>query len=98
MEFSQIFQAVISLIFVLGLLLITLWFIKICQQKGINCCLKNKLKKNSQINILEQKRLDPKNSFVVAEYKDEEFLLLLGNNNLVLSHSSKLKTKGKSNA
>ena len=37
MDFGQIFQAVLALVFVLGLLLVTLWFIKLCQQKGLSC-------------------------------------------------------------
>ncbi|MCQ2741365.1 MAG: hypothetical protein MJ210_04540 [Alphaproteobacteria bacterium] len=96
MEFSQIFQAFISLLFVLGLLFITLWGIKTCQQKGINFCLKNRSSKKSKINILECKRLDANKSFVLVEYKNEEFLLLLGNNNMIVSRHSAQKEKGTS--
>ena len=53
MEFSQILLAFLALVFVLGLMFITLWLIKFCQQKGINyrinCC----LKKGKRIKIIE---------------------------------------------
>lgn len=88
METAQIFQAFLALIFVLGLLLLTLWLIKYAQQKGLNCRLGKSFAAKAKIKILEQRRLDIRNSVVLLQYENENFLLLLGQqNNLVLKQT-----------
>lgn len=93
MEAIQFFQAFLALIFVLGLLLLTLWLIKYAQQKGLNCKLGKSFAQKAKIKIIEQRRLDIRNSVVLIEYDNEDFLLLLGaQNNLLLkqnNHSEK---------
>ena len=90
MEFTQIFQSVLAFIFVLGLLFITLWLIKFCQQKGLNCKLAKCFNDNYRIKIIEHRRLDPKNSIILTECDNEEFFILLGSSsNLILKQNKK---------
>ncbi len=90
MDFSQIFQSLLAFIFVLGLMFVTLWLIKFCQHKGLNCRLSKCFGTGSRIKIVEQRRLDAKTSVVLIEYGAEEFLLLLGpTSNLVLKQAPK---------
>ena len=99
MEFSQFIQAVCALAFVLGLLFITLWLIKLCQQKGLSCSLSKKLLGNPKIKLLEQKRLDAKNTLSLISYEKEEILLLINHGaGLVISKKTMTdKTKEKKN-
>lgn len=90
MDLSQILQAILAFVFVLGLMFITLWLLKFCQQKGLNCHLGKCFGDESKIKILEHRHLDAKNSIVLIEYKSEEFLLLLGaSTNLLLKQTAK---------
>ncbi len=84
MDYIQFFQALLALIFVLGLLLITLWIIKTCQQKGLSGKLGKCFKSGNKINLVEYRRIDAKNSTVVLEYDGEEFFILLGANDALL--------------
>lgn len=91
MDFSQIFQAFLALLFVLGLLFVTLWLIKYCQHKGIVCQLGNKLKSKNKIKIIEHHRIDVKNSLLLIQDNTSEYLLLIGaNNNLLLNQHTKI--------
>ena len=90
MEFTQIFQSIIAFVFVLGLLFVTLWLIKFCQQKGLNCKLVKCFNDNCRIKVTELRRLDPKNSIVLVECDEEEFFILLGSSsNLILKQDKK---------
>lgn len=92
MDTAQFFQAFLALIFVLGLLLLTLWLIKYAQQKGLNCRLGKSFASKAKIKILEQHRLDIKNSVILLQYENEDFLLLLGpQNNLLLKQTKHTK-------
>ncbi len=93
METSQIIQALLAFIFVLGLMFITLWLIKFCQQKGLNCRLHKCLKKASRLRIIEQRRLDVRNQVVLIECDSEEYLLLLGAANNLILNQTKPKAK-----
>ena len=90
MNYVQILQTLLAFVFVLGLMFITLWIIKYCQQKGLNCRLTRCFSQNKRIKVLEHHRLDMKNSVVLLECDDNEFLLLLtpssGN---IINHTKK---------
>ena len=90
MEFSQFIQAVCALIFVLGLLFITLWLIKLCQQKGLSYTVGKKLLGSSKIKVLEQKRLDAKNALVLVAFEQEEILLLINNGSGLIVNRKKI--------
>lgn len=86
MEWVQILQAVLALMFVIGLLLLTLLLLKYCQQKGLKCRLLKNLKTDSRIEVMEIRRLDAKNMIFIVRCDQSEYSLLLGaNNNLLLS-------------
>ncbi len=80
MEWHDILQAVLSLIFVIGLLLLTLWVFKYCELKGLKCKLVKNLKAGQRLEVVEFRRLDSKNSVVLLRRDNREYLLLLGNN------------------
>ncbi len=88
MDIGQIFQAVLALIFVIGLLFITLWLIKFCQQKGLTGCLGQKPQKKNRLKIIERHRLDAKNTLLLVKCDSQEFLLVLGNTNMLLKSFS----------
>ncbi len=89
MDWLNLLQAFVSLIFVIGLLLLTLWGVKFCQQKGFNCKLTKKLLGNQKITIIEKQSIDSKNQIVLLHHSNKEYLLLVGqNNNLILEKTS----------
>lgn len=88
MEWGHIFQAVFSLIFVIGLLLLTLWAFKYCELKGLNSRLMKSFKANQRIEIVELRRIDAKNSAVLIRRDNIETLVLLGAaQNLILEQN-----------
>lgn len=97
MDFAQIFQTFLAFVFVLGLMFVTLWLIKLCQQKGMTCRLSKCFTEKSRIKIIEQRRLDIKSSVVLLQCDNQEFLLLLGNNANLLLNQSKIQTKAPHN-
>ena len=76
MHSAQLFQTLLAFIFVLGLLFITLWIIKYCQQKGLNCSFARRLNSGKRIKVLDHHRLDIKNSLILLQCDDDEILLL----------------------
>ncbi len=84
MEWHQILHAVLSLVFVIGLLFLTLWIFKYCEQKGLKCRLMKNLKSGQRINIVEKRPLDARNQIVLVEADQTEYLLLLGTNGSLL--------------
>ena len=91
MEFSQIFQAILAFVFVLGLMFITLWFIKMCQQKGTTINFGKCLNGNSRINVLERRRLDVKNSTVLLKCDNTEYFVIIGEKSHTILQQNKVK-------
>ena len=88
MDWHHVLQALLSLVFVIGLLLLTLWLFKYCQLKGGNCRWARQLKAGQRLNVVESRRLDNRNSVVLLKRDDQEFLILLGRNaNLLIDRS-----------
>lgn len=86
MEWAHIIRAVLSLVFVIGLLLLSLWAFKYCELKGLKCKLVKNLKSTSRLEIIELRRLDTKNMLALVRCDKREFLLLLGpSSNLLLN-------------
>ena len=81
-DFSTAF---LKMIFVLGTLILLLWFLKKWMEKksGGTWLFGNK-EEESQIKIVMQKPLDMKNRIVLLRYESREYLVLLGENNLLL--------------
>ena len=85
MEWQNVLQAVLSLVLVLGLLFLTLWFVKYCELKGLKCRFMKKLKVSSRLDVVEVRRIDTKNSIVLFKCDDKEYLVLQGfNSNLLI--------------
>lgn len=97
MNAPQLLQAILAFIFVLGLLFITLWLIRFCQQKGLNCQIIKPFKTAKKIKIIEHHRIDIKNSLVLFECLNEEFLILAGQNSNILLKQTKNKRKSDNN-
>lgn len=87
MEWHQILQAVLSLVFVIGLLLLTLWFFKYCEQKGLKCRLARRLKAGQRLDVVETRRLDARNTLVLLKYDNTEHLVLLGSSAILALES-----------
>ncbi|MBE6444682.1 MAG: hypothetical protein E7019_01290 [Alphaproteobacteria bacterium] len=84
MEWYQILQAVLSLVFVIGLLLLVLWTFKYCEQKGLKCKLVKKLRNGQRLAVLEKRNIDAKNQLVLVRIDNEEYALLVGGNSSLL--------------
>lgn len=84
MDWLLIIKAVLSLIFVLGLLMVTLWGIKYLEQRSSNCRFLKATDKKRRLEILETKRLDARNSLYLIRRDNTEHLLLLGTTPLII--------------
>lgn len=98
MELTLFFKAVLSLAFVLGLLLLTLWAIKYLEVNAGKARFLKKLASERRIDVVEMKKIDAKNSLVLVRCDDTEHLLVLGSTNLVVESMVKsapqMKTEG----
>ena len=94
MEVWSIIQALLALVFVLGLMLVTLWLMKYLQLKSNNSRLFKHLQSNERIRIVEKKRLYAKNMLVLFKKDDKEFLVLTGVGGIILLEIA-LATDGK---
>ena len=77
MEIALIIKAVLALIFVLGLLFLTIWGLKYCEIKSANNRLFNKIRTRRRLEIIENSRIDLRNSLVLIRRDNTEHLLLL---------------------
>lgn len=84
MEWHSILQAVLSLVFVIGLLLLTLWLAKYCEAKGARCRLFRKFSDSNRLSIVETRRIDSKNTLALVKCDETEYLLLLGTSSTLL--------------
>ena len=91
MEYSQLLQTVLAFIFVLGLMFITLWLIKLCQQKSILLNIGKHINKKAKIKIIERHRIDMKNSVVLMQYDNIEYLTIIGEGSHLLLQQTKVK-------
>lgn len=80
-------KAVLSLSFVLGLLLLTLWAMKYLEVNGGKCRLMRKLNGAKRIEVVETKRLDAKNTLFLVRRDNVEHLLVIGSSNLLVESS-----------
>lgn len=84
MDWSNILQAVLSFVFVIGLLLLTLWCLKYIQAKVPQSRLFKNLDEAQRVRVLERRRLDAKNTVVLIQIDDKEFFVLLSANQCLL--------------
>ena len=91
MDFMLLFQAVLSLIFVIGLVFLFFWLIKFCEVKGLKNPLFKKMNISPRLSVVETKRIDARNTLVIARYENEEYLLLLSGTQSLLLNTKKVK-------
>ena len=93
MEIALIIKAILTLVFVLGLLFLTVWGLKYCEHKSANNPLFNKIRTQRRLEILENSRIDLRNSLVLVRRDNTEHLLLLSpaGNTLIESRTVVLK-------
>ncbi len=78
MDWAHVIQAFLSLIFVIGLLFLSLWSFKCLEEKGLKNRFMKKLKTTSRLNIIEYKRIDGKNALILFSCDSQNFAALLG--------------------
>ena len=78
MDFILLIKAVVSLLFVLGLLFITLWTIKYIELHSASSRFFKKLNNKKRLEVVEIKRIDGRNALVLIRRDDKEHLLLIG--------------------
>lgn len=91
MDWILLLKALLSLAFVLGLLLVSVWGLKYCQMKGKNCGWLKTLQVGQRLNIVEIKRIDSRNSLALIKKDDTEMLLLLNPNHNLLLETTDVK-------
>ncbi len=77
MDIWSVVQAFLALVFVLGLMFVTLGAVKYLQLRGSGVWFK-KLQSRERILIEERKKLDTKTALVLLRKDNTEFLLLTG--------------------
>lgn len=77
MEIALIIKAVLTLVFVLGLLFVTVWGLKYCELKSTNNRIFNKIRNHRRLEVIENSRIDLRNSLVLVRRDNTEHLLLL---------------------
>ncbi len=90
MEWSLVFKSLFSLMFVLGLMFVCIWTIKYFQANISKNALIKKIKPKTRIKIVENKRIDIKNSVVLIEADEVEYLVLLSPANSVVLSQKKI--------
>ncbi len=93
MEWTQLFHAFLSLLFVIGLLLLTVYFFKYCEQKGLKSQFFRRLKSGSRIDIVEAKRLDARCSLYLVRCDDTEYLFLTDSGSGLLLRTQPLSSE-----
>ncbi len=91
METIALLKAVLSLAIVLGALLLTVWGMKVCQNKFQCCKFIKKINKDQRIKILEQRKIDIKNSVVLLSADNVLYTVLLTPGGAQVLNSSKGK-------
>lgn len=94
MDMALLLRAVLSLAFVVGLILLFLGMMKILQQKRLKFPFTKNVSNPFRLSVVESKRIDAKNTLLLARCDDEEYLLLLGNGQSTLLQTKKVKKNG----
>lgn len=78
MDLLQLLQAALSLCFVIGLLLLTLWFFKNCEKLSWRCKFIRNIKDRQRIKTIERHSLDSKTHIFLIQADNTEHLVLVG--------------------
>ena len=85
------FQAIGALCIVVGLVFLVFAFIRFCESKGIANMFLKKMNVSSRLSVIESKRLDAKNTLILAQCDDEEYLILSGTTQNIVLQTKKRK-------
>ncbi len=95
MDFMLLLKAILSLLFVLGLLLVTLWAIKYMEISSKSGKFFKKINIKNRLEIIEFKRIDSRNSLVLVRCDNKEHLLLIGPSSQIIETDIPTKSKEK---
>lgn len=98
MDIMLIIKAIVSLVFVLGLLFISLWAIKYIELKSASSRFLKKINAKKRLEIIEIKRIDSRNSLVLIRCDQQEHLLLIGPSSQIIEthiQAAPAENKGK---
>lgn len=93
MDFMLLIKAIVSLLFVLGLLFITLWAIKYIELHSTSSRFFKKINGKKRLEILEIKRIDARNALVLVRRDDKEHLLLVGSSSQIVESNIPVKAQ-----
>ncbi len=96
MDWFLLIKAAMALIFVLGLLFLTIGSLKYLEDRGIKGMFNKNAPKRKRLEVLEFKRLDGKNALVLIRRDEAEHLLLIGSSAQVIEKNIS-QTKQESN-
>ena len=94
MELWLVFKAMLALVFVIGLMFLTLWLMKYCQLKMPKSGFLKKVKHNPRLDVIEKRRIDARNTLVLVKRDDKEHLILVGGGQNLLIESDIESKKG----
>ena len=90
MDFMLFLQAVLSLAFVIGLMLVVCWLMKYCEQRGCKNPFLKKFNVSNRLEIVESKRIDARNTLAIMRCDDDEFVVLVGASQNLLLKAGKI--------
>lgn len=87
MDFILLIKAIVSLLFVLGLLFLTLWAIKYIELHSASSRFFKKINGKKRLEIVEIKRIDARNTLVLVRRDNQEHLLLIGPSSQIIENN-----------
>lgn len=91
MNWLHILHAILSLIFVIGLLLLCLWLFKYLETKGFQNKIFKTVNNKQKIHIVEIRKIDTKNSIAIIKCQQKLYTILLSSHgNLILSEDTEI--------
>ena len=90
MDWLHILHAILSLVFVIGLLFLCLWIFKYLESKGLHNKIFAQVNSKQKIKNIETKRIDSKNAITIVDCQNIQYTLLLSQSgNLILNKEKK---------
>ena len=80
METLQMFKALMALVFIIGLIGIVAALFKKYSEKAFGIT----MKKNKRLKVDEVLAIDPRRKLMTVKYDEKKYILLLGNNDVVI--------------
>ena len=84
-------QAFLSLAFVVGLMFLVAWLVRVWGDRNTKISLFKKVANQSRLSVVEAKRLDARNTLALVRCDHDEYLLLLGASQNEVLNTQKVK-------